>query len=358
MRISKTLQSKGRIAAVVAAFAVVGVAAGCGSDSSSSTTPAKVDTAAPAETTAAVADVKGKKVTLVSCFDQNPYCKVYNHAMIDGLKAAGVEVTYLEDGFDPVAQVQNIKQAIASKPDALLITASDDNSIVPVVTQAKAAGIPVFNLNGRAVDATIPNLESSILVNQAQLGTAAAENLIEGLKKEGKTGGNLIAITGTAGTNTAKDRMAAFNAVLAKNPTFKLVATEDGNWDQVKTAKIAQQLFAKYANQGGIQGAYGMADYMALGIFQAAEQANLPVGGASKGLVVTGSNCAKVGIDNLKSGKQYGTATQAPGDEGRFVVPIVLDFLAGKPIEKTNINNEDRITAENVAKFAEVCSQS
>lgn len=356
MRISKTLQSKGRIAAVVAAFAVVGVAAGCGSDSSSSTTPAKVDTAAPAETTAAVADVKGKKVVLVSCFDQNPWCKIYNHTIIDGLKAAGVDVTYLEDGFDPNVQVQNLKQAIAAKPDAVLVVASDDNSIVPAVTQAKAAGVPIFNLNGRAADGSIPNLTSSILANQKQLGQYAAENLIEGIKAEGKTGGNLIAITGTAGTNTAKDRMEAFNEVLAKNPTFKLVATEDGSWDQVKSAKIAQQLFAKYANQGGIQGAYGMADYMAAGIIQSAKQANLPLGVKNKGLIVTGSNCFKVGIDAIKAGEQYGTATQAPSVEGEFVFPLIIDFLAGKKIEALNLKEEGRVTADTLAEFGEVCS--
>ena len=55
-----------------------------------------------------------------------------------------------------------------------------------------------------------------------------------------------------------------------------------------------------------------MADYMALPIVQAAKQAGCEVGG-DDGLIVTSSNCFKVGIDAIKAGELYGTATEDPG---------------------------------------------
>jgi ABC-type sugar transport system substrate-binding protein len=344
----------------VAVAAVIGAAAlaGCGGSSSNSTTAGGAGTtgtgSASASADAGGGAVKGKKVVLVACGDVNPWCKVYNQHILDGLKAAGVETTYLQDPFDPVLQVQHLNQAIAQKPDAILVVASDDNSIVPAANKAKQAGIPLINLNGRPADAAVPLLSSSIAADQAALGTYAAQNIIQGMKAQGKTSGNVIAITGTAGTNTTKDRITAFKKELATVPGIKLVEVQDGNWDQVKTAKIAQQLFAKYHND--IQGAYGMADYQAAGIIQSAEQAGLKLGVENKGLIVTGSNCFKVGIDNIKAGKQFGTATQAPGTEGDFVYPLVLKFLGGTEIPKENLNKEARVDKTNLDTWGAPCS--
>ena len=97
--------------------------------------------------------------------------------------------------------------------------------------------------------------------------------------------------------------MATFKAYMKKFPQYKIVAIEDTNWDQATSAKVAQQLLSKYGSKGGIQGAYGMADNMAIGIIQGAKQAGVPVGVSKKnGLIVTGSNCLAVGIKSIKAG--------------------------------------------------------
>ena len=100
-------------------------------------------------------------------------------------------------------------------------------------------------------------------------------NLVEGMKKAGYKTGNVIALTGTASQNNVTDRMATFKAYMKKFPQYKIVAIEDTNWDQATSAKVAQQLLSKYASKGGIQGAYGMADNMAIGIIQGAKQAGV-----------------------------------------------------------------------------------
>src|SRR3954449_163038 len=102
---------------------------------------------------------------------------------------------------------------------------------------------------------------------------------------------------------------------MKKYPQYKVVADEDGNWDQVKSSQLALQILSKYRSQGGIQGAYGMADYMAAGIIQAATQLGIKVGLSSKGVVVTASNCTPTGIPLMRSGKLYGNATQSPIQE-------------------------------------------
>ena len=103
---------------------------------------------------------------------------------------------------------------------------------------------------------------------------------------------------------------------------------QDGNWDPALTGKIATQLFAKYGCSG-VQGAYGMADYMALAIIASAKQAGCEVGGKD-GLIVTGSNCFKAGIESIKAGALYGTATEDPGTIAEQTADYVERFFSGE----------------------------
>ena len=117
-------------------------------------------------------------------------------------------------------------------------------------------------------------------------------------------------LSGTKSMLVTQDRMKGFNEVMATAPQFEVIEDQDTNWDPTLSGEIAPQLFAKYGCDG-IQGAYGMADYMAMPIVQAAKQAGCKVGGKD-GLVVTGSNCFKAGIDAIRAGEFYGTATEDP----------------------------------------------
>jgi ABC-type sugar transport system substrate-binding protein len=279
----------------------------------------------------------------------------YNTAFIKTLQDQGVTVTFLQDPFDVSKNVANLDQAIAAKPTAVAFMTLSNTAVLPALERAKKAGVPVINLDGRPDDRGVPLLTSSLESDNLNQGKFAAQNIVEGLKAQGLTSANIIALTGTAATNTVQDRMTGFNEVLAQHPQYKLVATEDANWDQTKTAQLAQQLFAKYKSEGGIQAAYGMADNQAAGIIQAAKQADLALGGA-KGLIVTGSNCYKVGIDAIKDGTQYGTATQAPGVEGKWAADYVAKFVDGQTIPKRVLNEEFRVTKANVEKYAPECS--
>lgn len=300
--------------------------------------------------------LEGKKVTYIACGDQNQWCKAANHRMIDALEDAGVEVTYLQDPYDPVLQVQNLNQAIAQKPDLIVIIPTDALSVVPALRQAQAAGIPVINFVGPTVPESADYFEASIEVDVHELGRNAARVLVEGLQEEGVTSGNIIAITGTTSGPEVPARMEGFNEILSEYPEYELVEVQDGGWDQVKTSQIAQQLFAKYQDKGGIVGAYGMADHMAAGIIQAAQQADIPVGIDSDGVVVVASNCFKIGIENIEKGLQFGTSTQAANEVADFAVPLIEDFLKGQDIPKVSLTKEFPITKDNVADWKDACS--
>ena len=101
---------------------------------------------------------------------------------------------------------------------------------------------------------------------------------------------------------------------------------------QGKTAEIAQRCSPNMPDTGGIQGAFGMADHMAAGIIEAAQQAGIPIGVDKNGLVVVASNCFKIGTVNIGNGLQYGSAAQAADPTAAFVLPLLEKTLAGQEI--------------------------
>lgn len=140
---------------------------------------------------------QGKKVVLVHCGDVNPWCAVYNKTIITGLKAEGVEVEYLQDPFDVNLEIQNLQTAISQHPDLILVAPTDDNSLVPSLQQAHAQGVPVIINNSMPAAAAKHLVTATINADQGALGQYAAQNIVEGLQKEGKTSANIIALTGS-----------------------------------------------------------------------------------------------------------------------------------------------------------------
>jgi ribose transport system substrate-binding protein len=307
--------------------------------------------------TSSAGGVAGKKVALVTC-EPNVWCHAYNVNLTKLLKAAGIGVTQLSDNFDPALQDQHMNQAIAQKPDAILVFASNADAIVPALKRAQTAGIPTVNVNARLKPAGDKFVSFEVIADNHALGRFAAMNLVEGMKKAGYTKGRVILITGTMGTLIVQDRLDEFYKYMKKFPQYTVTPAQDGNWDQVKSSQLASQLFTKYRSQGGIQGAYGMADYMAAGIIQAADQLGIAVGIAKKGVVVTASNCTPAGMPLMQSGKLYGNATQSPIQESETTAQHVLAFLkTGKKPAHTTTVKEQRFTQDQVKSFLGLCAK-
>lgn len=303
------------------------------------------------------ARVAAKNVVLVTC-EPNVFCHAYNIEITKKLKAAGIGVTQLSDNFNPAQQDQHMNQAIAQKPSAILVFASNADAIVPALKRAKAAGIPTVNLNARLKPSGEKYVTFEVIADNHALGRFAAMNLVEGMKKAGYSKGRVILITGTMGTLIVQDRLDEFYKYMKKYPQYKVETAQDGNWDQVKTSQLALQLFTKYRSQGGVQGAYGMADYMAAGIVQAADQLGIPVGLAKKGVIVTGSNCTPSGIPLLQSGKLYGDATQSPIQEADTTAQHVIAYLNnGTQQPHTTTVKEERFTQYTVKNFLRLCAK-
>lgn len=338
-----------RAALVMAVVGIAGVTAGCGSSEDGGSA------ATSATSTGGGAPLRGKKVQFLSCVDTNTFCGTTNRYVTERLGEKGVEVTVQQANFDPVQQALQFDQAIAARPDLIMIQVADPNAIVPSLRKARAAGIPVVNTIGRLNEASYEQLAASVECDCDALGRQAAQNIVRGLRELGLRSGNVVAITGSRAQNISADRIKAFEDELAKTPEYRLVAVEDGNWADGASADIYRQLAAKFAPQGGIQAVWGMADNQTNAIIQAAKQNGQPVGLRARGLIAVGTSCQPITIRNLKSGDQYAGSTNSPITEAKPLVEVAQRLLAGEQVEPITRAEESIVTAANVDQFTGEC---
>jgi ABC-type sugar transport system substrate-binding protein len=344
------------LGAGVIGLALAATACSSSSAGSSSAPATAASTAAAAGDTApaAAGTLQGKTIALLGYGDANPWGAAFNKQFTSDLAASGVKISSLTT-MDSGTQVQYFSQAIAEKPDLIVLAVDDTKATVVPIEQAKQAGIPVLAFDG-PTDPSVAGDVMSVLSNNQVLGEYAAQNLIQGLKAQGRTSGKVIVLTGTKSMLVTQDRMTGFDQVMSTAPQYKVVAQEDANWDPTLSGQDAQQLLAKYGC-GGVQAAYGMADYMALPIIQAAKQAGCAVGGKN-GLIVTGSNCFKAGIQSIQAGQLYGTATEDPISIANQTASYATKFLSGKNPPQHEVVQEYRITAANVGQYAAACGHA
>ena len=302
------------------------------------------------------ASLDGMTVALVGYGDASPWGAHYNKTYIPILEDQGADVLDLTS-MDPGTQVQNFNQAVSQQPDAIVILAWDTAAVVAPIKKAIAAGIPVINVDG-PLDPSIaddPGVHA-VLSDNYELGRIAAQNIVDGLTAQGRTEGNVIAITGTTAMILTQDRMDGFHDVFAENPQFTVIDEQDSNWDPTAAGTIARQLLAKYGPEG-VQGAYGMADYLAIPIINAAKELGFEVGGKS-GLIISGANCFAVGIEAIKAGELYGTATEDPGTIAEKSAEYTAQLLLGQDVPQVLTIEEFAVTPDTVDQYAAQCSNA
>jgi len=293
----------------------------------------------------ASAAAKGAKVILLTVSQSCEYCALHERAFVKAAQADGIKVEVKINNFDAGQQASQVDQAIAERPDAIVVWPADASAIVPSLRRIKKAGIPLVVTN------SMPNAKYQSLwniytgPNDFGNGQQAGEAMAQGLKAKGYTdNANLFAILGVLGTPPQIDRLNGFEQVLkAQAPTAKIDGSQPGNWDQTQATDAAAALFTQYGSR--IKGVYAEADNMLAGVIVAAQRAGLD----PKKLVLVGSNCSVEGVNAITAGTQYATVLQSPIDDGNYAAQAVADLLDGKAVPKTRYLPHPTVTAANVS---------
>ena len=296
----------------------------------------------------------GKRVAFLDGPIADKYIGGMTRSFNETAKANGLDVSVVQSPFDPALQAQQLDDAIAKKVDAIVMMIMSQKALIPALTRAKAANIPVILIN-----TPIPqeDLYTAFVGEDSKaLGGMAGDAMADGLTKSGRTSAKVAVIAGSMDEGVAPPRAEAFKQALESHSGFKVVAVEETHWAPPEAERAAGQLLARFSGQGGLDGIYGMNDPLANGAVQGALSAGVKVGTGKGELIVVGGNCLAPGIQDIEQGTMYATVYWTPINMGRDTANTVAKILAGDTPPKKQSRPIEIITKANLDKYKPECT--
>ena len=155
-----------------------------------------------------------------------------------------VEGTWFNSGNDVSKQSQQISNLIAERVDAILVDAASPTGLNGILRQATARGILVVSFDNIA---TAPSV-LKVNISQYDLGHTLASWLVK--KLNGK--GNVIMVTGVAGTQVDEDRNKGADDVWKKHPGIKVINRYTGMWDSATAERNTAAVLPSLPKVDGI----------------------------------------------------------------------------------------------------------
>jgi ribose transport system substrate-binding protein len=220
---------------------------------------------------------------------------------------------------DAAGQLEDIRNLIAAKVDAIVVNPADPNGINAAIQEATKAGIVVV-----AVDQAVTEPSAYVISNnQEEYAYLGAKWLFD--KLGGK--GNVVYMRGAAGAPADNDRDKGFKKALAEYPNIKVVNEVQTGWQQ---DQAKQQILSFISTGQPFDGIWtsGIDNV----IVDALKESNTPMVP-----VVGADNAGFVGQLNTMQGLT-GAAVTNPGSIGGAGVALALQILDGKkPAQQTTL---------------------
>ena len=280
---------------------------------------------------AKAADGKPLKVGYNVATLANPFFQGMTKGVVDAAKQfPGMTLLNTNANGDANTQASMVVDLINQGVDALILNPINANAIVPVVERADKKKIPVFTLDRGAA---CGGCQTDFLeTDNVAMGREGAQYIVEQLKKRyGKVQGNVVDLVGLIGTTAGDDRdkgfMDEFNKVAADNPGLKLVARQEGQFDQEKSFNLMSQIMA--ANPQ-IDAVFNGNDDNAVGALRAVRQAgrNVPIGDP-KHIIIVGIDGTRQALTAIRKGELDATLSQNPLTMAAQSVKYVDMFFNG-----------------------------
>jgi ribose transport system substrate-binding protein len=300
---------------IVSLLLVVAMLAAC--------TPAAAPaTQAPAGQAPAASGAK-PYIPVISKGFQHQFWQAVKLGAQNAAKDLNVDITFEGPETEAMVdkQVEMFQTALDKKPAAICLAAVDSKAFAPLLEKAKAANIPVIGFDS-GVDSDIPKSTASTdNIAAAALIADKMAALIGG-------SGEVAVIAHDQTSRTGIDRVKGFtDQIKAKYPNIKIVDTQYGAGDQLKSTDIAKAVIGAHPN---LKGYFGANEGSIIGVLNAVKELNM----AGK-LAVIGYDSGQQQMDAIRSGAESGAVTQDPIGIGYKCVDAALKASKGVELPKT-----------------------
>ena len=242
-------------------------------------------------------------------------CAIKAQALASG-EVASLNIAHRNT--DAAGQLEDIRNLISAKVNAIIVNPSDPAGIQPALDEAEKAGIVIVVVDQSVKDPNIYTIQN----NQADYAYLGAKWLFT--QMGGK--GGVVYMRGAAGASADTDRDTGFKKALAELPDVKVVSETFTGWQQDQGKQQILDFIASGVPFDGIWTS-GIDDVIVDAVKESGHPL-VPIVGADNAGFVNQLNT----VDGLK-----GAAVTNPGSVGGAGVTLALNVLNGKaPAEKSN----------------------
>ncbi len=288
---------------------------------------------------------EGKSVILLQPTEECTYCSDYLRFFKQEADSAGLKYQTVTSPFDPANQANQVEQAIAKHPDAIILWPVDANALIPSMRKVQKAGIPLIISDAMPAKQSERFWDVYTGGNSEEIGQESAKAMVAAFKAKGYgDSGKIFVISGTPGTPTSIGRTKGFKETLAKiAPNIEIVGEQPGNWDQNVAMNAASSMFTRFGDQ--VSGVYAVEDLMMAGVIVAAKRAGID----AQKLALVGVGCEVQGYQNIKQGIQYATVLSDAYSDAKYAVNAAVKLLNGEKQPKYTYLPNPIITQNNLS---------
>jgi ribose transport system substrate-binding protein len=281
------------------------------------------------------------KIMFTNAFYSAPYCAPMIAAAEEKAIELGVDLQILDGKADGQVQLDQVENAITQGVDGILYFPADQESSATAVRRLAESDIPVIIINSRA-DPSVDDLVGTFIgTDYYAQGEVAGQMALDAL---GDEGGNVVIIEGAGGTEAQKKRTDGFVSITSANENIVILAQQQADWDPAKAQTVMEDFISQFGDE--IDLVYTQDDGMYQGAAQALKDADM----IDKLICISiGANAA--GIEAVKNGELYGTASQSPINEGKMGVEYIIKLINGETLPDWVKVESVPVTSENVAEF-------
>lgn len=284
---------------------------------------------------------------------------------------AKCEVLYSNADQDSAKQQSQAEAALTNGAKVLVLDPVDGAAAATIVTQAKAKKVPVISY-----DRLIKNSEPDLYISfdNEKVGVLQATALVDKLKKDGKTSGNLIMINGSPTDNNATLFKKGAHSVIDKSGFTVAAESDTVEWSPDNAQKDMDGHITKVGKTNFI-GVYAANDGTAGGAIASMKAASI-----SPIPPITGQDAELAAIQRILKGEQFMTVYKAIKPEAEAAAQAAVDLLNGKkittatakvnngkidvpsilldPVSVTKDNVKDTVVKDGFWKASDICTSA
>jgi len=258
---------------------------------------------------------------MIAVFTKNRLNPAYDAARLAADKVAAEAgartVHYVPQTPDDVGEQKIlVGEALATRPAGVVFNPTDDALMEEDLVRFASAGIPVAVFINRMPGPALTFVGS----DDKAIGHAVATALIDGIGGKGR----IVALDGTPGARTARDRAEGLRRAVAEHSGIELLESKIGYLQRAPAREAMEALLAAHPR---IDGVWTANDMMAFGAVDA-------LVAAGRRAEVVGINGLPEAVAHIQAGTMLASADFSALNIAAIATRAVLRHLEGKPVPR------------------------